>query len=227
MEQRAAFPDPQQEAGVDLGRLGGPLSDLDGKAGRRQPCVPLPLHPRIGILERRHDALDARRHQRVHTGRRAAVMRTGFQGDIGRGALQRLTGLRGLGDRIGFGVRAAAVPGAAARQHLARTQGGASFDMEALRHGSSRSGHQESLLEALDFGVVKEPEPGDVSHRNDGIVLFRDDIEITPAIAGQLEGADERVRRRFLGGFDFDAIQRRLHGAGGDGEGLEEKRADA
>ena len=105
MEKRPAGLHPRQEAGIDLGRLGGPLAHGDLDACRPQPFMSPPLHPWIGVLERRDDLGDAGRDQGVGTGRRAAMMRARFERDVGRGALQRDAECSGLRDGIGFGVR--------------------------------------------------------------------------------------------------------------------------
>ena len=118
MEERPAFTNPQQEAGIDFRRLGRPHPDLDRKAGCLQPRVPLTLHPWIGIFQRRHDPGDSGRHKCIRTGRRTAMMRAGFQGHIGRRALQRQAGLCCLRDRIGFGVRATTLPRPATGDHV-------------------------------------------------------------------------------------------------------------
>ena len=116
VKERPAFPDAQEEAGIDLGRRRRTFADLDRDAGRRQTRMPLPLYARIGILEGRDDAADAGLDQGVGTGRRPAVMRARLQRDVDGGAFQ---GLARIGDRLGLGVRPAAVLRAAARDHAA------------------------------------------------------------------------------------------------------------
>ena len=114
MKERPPFPHPQQEAGIDLGRLGGAFAHLHGDARGLQPGVALPFHPGIGILQRRDDAGDAGCHQGIGAGRRAPVMRARLERDIDRGALQGFAGVR---NGVGLGVRTATLLGATAGDH--------------------------------------------------------------------------------------------------------------
>jgi hypothetical protein len=94
MKERPPILHPQQEAGIDLGRLGGALAHLHDDARCLEPGVALPFHPGIGILQRRDDAGDAGCHQGIGAGRRATVVRARLERDIDRGALQGFAGAR-------------------------------------------------------------------------------------------------------------------------------------
>ncbi|MHC2931756.1 hypothetical protein ACVJA9_006553 [Bradyrhizobium diazoefficiens] len=80
-------------------------------AGRTQTGMALACDFRIGILDRRHHALDAGRNHRIGTRRRFAEMRARLQRDVERGPARRLTGTPqglGLAMRTSAGLRPAA-----------------------------------------------------------------------------------------------------------------------
>ena len=107
--ERPAALHAREEADVEFaGRVGdGCFGQFDGDARRTQPCDALASHERIRVLDGHDDASDARRDQRVTTGRRAAVMRTGFQRDDGNRAAHVVAARRGITQRHDLGMRLA------------------------------------------------------------------------------------------------------------------------
>ena len=89
---------------------------LHGDPGLPQPAEAAAVDPRVGIAGGHHHARHAGGDQGVAAGRRAAPVGAGLQGDIGGGAAR---GLAGAGERLRFGVRAAAGLGPAAADHPA------------------------------------------------------------------------------------------------------------
>ncbi len=71
-------------------------------AGRLQGLHPATRHPGIGVFHGTHDSCHAGLNQRGRTGRRAALMGTGLQGQVyGRARRRRAGGI----ERVTFSVR--------------------------------------------------------------------------------------------------------------------------
>ncbi len=92
------------------------LADIEYDARPLEAGVALSFHPRVGIFQRGHDPCHARPDQGVGAGRRLAEMRARLERDIDRGATRSFAR---LGQRIGLGVRPAAVARAAAADDVA------------------------------------------------------------------------------------------------------------
>ena len=80
---------------------------------------------------------------------------------------------------------------------------------------------------AEDAGPREVVELGFLLQAHDDVVLSGDGVDVGAAADGEVEGADEGIRRQGVGGRADHAVKRGLHGAGGDLEGLEEIGADA
>ena len=88
----AAF-DAGKEADVQFARGGFHQTDLDHDAGRAQARKTFAGDAIERIADRGDDTRDAGAHQRVGTGRRAPVMRAGFEGHVGGGVAGAFAGL--------------------------------------------------------------------------------------------------------------------------------------
>ena len=100
--------------GMGAPRLLGAEPDIDRDALLAQPRMALAGDLRIGILQRRHHARDAGRHDGVDAGRRLAVMRAGLERHVERRAARRLAGAP---QRLDLGMRPPARLGPAAPDH--------------------------------------------------------------------------------------------------------------
>ena len=99
--QRPLFHHPQEEPRVQRRGFRRQQAHINGK-----PCIPqhrdAPAgNARVRVFHRSHHARDAGGDQCTGTRRRAAVMGTGLQRDIGRGPARRVTG---TGQRHGLGM---------------------------------------------------------------------------------------------------------------------------
>ena len=92
----------QEETRVILRRLGGEDPEVDGNPGIPQGLEPRARHARVAVLDRRHDARHSGGDQRIGAGRGLAVVRTGFERDVGGRPTRRVTG---LGQRLRFRMR--------------------------------------------------------------------------------------------------------------------------
>jgi len=118
-QPRPAALHAREEADIDLARLVGEQADLNGDARRTQARNALACNQRVRVGHRDHDARDAGLDQRVAAGRRAAVVRAGFQAHAGRCAPHRLAVRSGVAQGHDFRVRSAGLLGVAAADHAA------------------------------------------------------------------------------------------------------------
>ncbi len=102
---RAVLADAPEMSGMSVSRFRRAKSDIDHNPGIAQLRVALPRHFRIGVLDRRHHACDARGDDGIRAGRRFADMRTGLERHIKGGAVRRAAGLRQR-HRLGMGAAA-------------------------------------------------------------------------------------------------------------------------
>ena len=115
----------------------------------------------------------------------------------------------------------------AARDDLAAMIGVAGIDLEILPQNFRRRVDREGLVIALDARESEEKEKLPRSHILDRVLLSRDDVDVVAAEDDEIDDLFEKVRRRRGRGLTDDAVERRLHRAGRDFEGLDEIGADA
>jgi hypothetical protein len=102
---RALVEDATEMAGMVASGLRSAEADINSDPCGPQFGVPLPGNFRVGILDGRYDAGNARCDHRIHARRRLANMRTGLERHVKRGATR---GLARAPQRLRLGVRPAA-----------------------------------------------------------------------------------------------------------------------
>ena len=169
---RPAARHAREEPAVGLrGRL-GQEARFHADAGLPQPREAASLHQRVGILERGDHAADARGHQRVGAGGRAAVVAAGLEGQVDGRALGRLAA---GGERCRLGVRLAGARVPALAQHPA-----------ALRDDATHA--------RVGRGGVAAARGERQGARHQGMILGGEAHPTCPAPRGSRRGSPRRPR---------------------------------
>ena len=84
--------DAGEETGVEFTRGSGHQTNIDRDARVAQAHNACASNTIEGIADRHDDVCDPGTHQRIRARRRAAMMRTGFERDVGGGTTRRVSG---------------------------------------------------------------------------------------------------------------------------------------
>ena len=94
----------RKETDIHFICLVGQHARADGDAGRFQLGQPLPRHQRIRVRHGGHDAPQPRAHERIGTGRRAAMVVARLQRDVRRGAAHVVAARRRIRQGLHLGM---------------------------------------------------------------------------------------------------------------------------
>ena len=117
--------------------------------------------------------------------------------------------------------------GMAADDGLSGGKGASGIDLEVAPNDVHRRRHAVSARAGDDFRGGEEMEAVHFAQSDHRVVLLRGDIDVGASAQDEFRGADQRVGGRIDGRRASHAVERRLHGTGGDFEGLEKIGADA